>query len=95
MMNEADKMDNKRLAGAFDVLIKEIRTGERDLEQAISERDAAEECLSQMYYLVTGNSPEWSNKFGHEQALEDVADAMAALKSVARSAVTSQDGKSL
>lgn len=83
-MTEADRMDNKRLAGAFDVLIKEVRTGERDLDQAIGERDAAEECLSQMYYVVTGRSPEWSNNFGHEQAIEDVGDAVDALKSAVK-----------
>lgn len=53
---------------------------ERAMLQLIDERDAAEECLSQMYYLVTGNSPEWSNFFGHEQALEYVSDALALLK---------------
>lgn len=83
-MSPEDTLDNKRLAGAFDVLIKEARTNERSLEQAIGERDAAEECLSQMFYLVTGRSPEWSNKFGHAQALEDVGDVMAALKRAAK-----------
>ena len=53
---------------------------ERSLEQAIRERDAEEECLSQMYYIVTGRSPEWSNRFGHAQSLEDVGDVLAALK---------------
>lgn len=48
--------------------------------ETIDARDQAEECVSQMYYLVTGNSPQWSNVFGYEQALEDVSDALALLK---------------
>lgn len=57
---------------------------ERDIEQLIGERDDAQEAMSQAYYLVTGRSPEWSNKFGYEQALEDIADAMSVLKRAAR-----------
>ncbi len=86
-MSNADQLDNKRLSGAFDVLIKEIRTGERDLEQAISQCDAAEECLNQMYYLATGRSPEWSNKFGHSEALEDVGNTFVSLKSALQEAI--------
>jgi hypothetical protein len=59
---------------------------ERAHLRTIDQRDAAEECLSQMYYLVTGNSPEWSNLFGHEQALEDVGDAVSVLKQSAKAA---------
>lgn len=44
------------------------------MDQLIDERDKAEETLSQAYYLITGNSPEWSNIFGHIEALEDIAD---------------------
>lgn len=53
---------------------------ERAHLQTIDERDAAEECLSQMFYLVTGRNPEWSSAWGHAEALEEVADAMALLK---------------
>lgn len=42
-----------------------------------------------MYYLVTGNSPEWSNKFGHAEALEEVADAVSVLKQAAKAAQSS------
>jgi hypothetical protein len=62
----------------------EWRKSDRALTQTVGERDAAEECLSQMYYLVTGHSPEWSNKFGHADALEDVGDVIAALKEAAK-----------
>lgn len=70
-------------------LAKEMRDLDRGLSQAIDERDAAEESLSQMYYLVTGNSPEWSNKFGHAEALEEVADAVSVLKQAAKAAQSS------
>lgn len=50
-------------------------------EQLCTERDAAEEALSQAYYLITGKSPEWSNLFGHVQALEEIDDAQKALRS--------------
>ena len=59
---------------------------EKAMLQLIDERDAAEECLSQMYYLVTGNSPQWSNLFGHEHALEDVGNAVSVLKQSAKAA---------
>jgi prophage DNA circulation protein len=42
--------------------------------QTIDERDAAEDALSQAYYLIKGASPQWSNLFGYQQALEDVDD---------------------
>jgi hypothetical protein len=61
---------------------------ERAMLQLIDERDAAEECLSQMYYIVTGNSPHWSNLFGHKEALEDVADVVSVLKQKSRPIVT-------
>lgn len=38
-----------------------IREQERSIEQLVTERDDAEQALSQAYYLVTGRSPEWSN----------------------------------
>jgi hypothetical protein len=33
---------------------------------------------------VTGRSPQWSNLFGFEQALEDIADAVSSLKHAVR-----------
>ena len=53
---------------------------EKAHEQTVTERDEAEEALSQAYYLIVGRSPEWSNLFGHEQALEDINDAQYALR---------------
>lgn len=40
--------------------------------QLIDERDGAEQALSHAYYLLTGRSPEWSNLFGHKEALEEM-----------------------
>ena len=73
-------MENKRLGAAFDVIIKEIRSGERELERTIEQRDEAEECASQMYCLIVGRSPEWSNIFGYKQAIDDVNDVQYALR---------------
>lgn len=56
------------------------------LEKAVDERDSAEEAMSQAYYVVTGKSPEWSNLFGYEQANEEIADVVAVLKQVAKTA---------
>ena len=54
---------------------------ERQLHQAVTERDEAEQAMSQAYCLVTGRSPEWSNHFGHKEALEEIENAMLLLKS--------------
>ena len=58
------------------------------INKLLQERDAARECLSQMFYLITGRSPEWSSKFGPEQVLEDAGDAIAVLKFAAQPGVT-------
>jgi len=50
----------------------------------IDERDRAEEALSQAYYLVIGRSPEWSNLFGHAEALEEIEEACEVLRKAAR-----------
>jgi len=59
---------------------------ENEVEKLITERDAAEEAMSQAYYLVTGNSPEWSNLFGYNEALEDIADGVSGLKQLVKRA---------
>lgn len=53
---------------------------ERRHEQTIGERDAAEEALSQAFYLIVGHSPEWSNLFGHKEALGEIDDAQRLLR---------------
>lgn len=54
--------------------------------QTINERDVAEEAFSQAYYLITGKSPEWSNLFGYDRALEDIDDAQKCLRTTIQKA---------
>ena len=62
------------------------RECEVKLENVVSERDAAEEFASQIYFIVTGHSPEWSNTFGFEQAAQEIEDAINLLKQAAKPA---------
>lgn len=55
-------------------------SSETAIDQLIGERDEAEESLSQAYYLITGRSPEWSNMFGHKEALEEIDEAQTILR---------------
>ena len=50
------------------------------LLKACNERDDAEQALSHAYYLITGKSPEWSNLFGHAEALEEIDTAQYLLR---------------
>lgn len=59
---------------------------ERSIGQLIDERDAAEEALSQAYFLIVGHSPEWSNLFGYKEALADIDDAQSILRETAKTA---------
>ena len=54
------------------------------LLRAVGERDKAQEVVSQAYYLVTGRSPAWSDLFGYDEALEEIADAVSVLKQAAK-----------
>lgn len=54
------------------------------IHQKKEHRSSAEEALSHAYYLITGRSPQWSNLFGYEQALEDINDAQISLRKAAR-----------
>jgi hypothetical protein len=58
-----------------------VRELEASEDQLIGERDDAEEAISQAYFLIKGESPEWSNLFGYEQALEEIDFAQKALRS--------------
>lgn len=62
--------------------IKEVLTPRQEAGELelIDQRDAAEEAFSQAYFLVTGRSPEWSNRFGHAEALEEIEDACTLLR---------------
>jgi len=64
-------------------------TAEHDMLKLIDERDDAEQALSHAYFLVTGRSPEWSNLFGHQDALGEIEDALIVLrKSIPRATPT-------
>jgi hypothetical protein len=64
---------------------------ERTELQLIDERDAAEEAMSQAYYLVTGRSPQWSNMFGYSEALEEIGDAITLLKESLKRAIAANN----
>jgi len=59
---------------------------EKQLLKLVDERDEAEQALSQAYYQVTGKSPEWSNVFGHKQALEEIDEVVNLLKQALKNA---------
>jgi hypothetical protein len=65
--------------GRFNGLLNQHGREKGEL-QLIGERDEAEAALSQAYFLITGKSPEWSNCFGHKEALEEIDDAQRVLR---------------
>ena len=44
------------------------------LTKVLVESDAAEEVISEIYFRIMGRSPEWSNLFGHKQAVEEIVE---------------------
>jgi hypothetical protein len=70
---DADRID---AADAIEQQARELEKEDLAHARTIDERDAAEEALSQAYYLVTGNNPEWSSGFGHAHAIKDIGDAI-------------------
>ena len=48
--------------------------GDAQLTKALVERDSAEEVISDIYYRIMGRSPEWSNLFGHKEAVEEIVE---------------------
>jgi hypothetical protein len=73
----------KKICDERDALKQQLATMEHDEwlhEQTIRQRDDAEETLSQAYLLITGRSPEWSNLFGHDEAIEEIDYAQQALR---------------
>lgn len=53
---------------------------ETEMLKVIDQRDAAEECVSDIFFKVTGQSPEWSNKFEFSDALEEIEDVATTLR---------------
>jgi DNA repair exonuclease SbcCD ATPase subunit len=64
-------------ADALDRLTAELAQAVTAHEKAIEERDEAEEFAGNVYYRIMGRSPEWSNKFGYSQALEEITAELA------------------
>ena len=52
---------------------------ERDETQLIMERDSAETALGEMYEAVMGELPQWSNCYGYDDAIDDVANRAAGI----------------
>lgn len=61
-------------------LEQEIEREDQSHTNTIDQRDDAEQAISQAYFTIIGYSPEWSNLFGHDDALEEIADAVSLLK---------------
>lgn len=53
---------------------------ERGQDMLVSERDESQEAVSQIYFIIFGRAAEWSNLFGTDAALEEMTDAVNALK---------------
>jgi sugar-specific transcriptional regulator TrmB len=85
--DELNRLTRDLDAAREELAAAKIAKMDRDMEQLCEERDNAEESLSQAYYLVVGNSPEWSNTFGQSHALEDIDDAIRGLKETAKAAL--------
>ena len=60
----------------------------RKISQLVKERDAAEEVISEIYFRIIGKSPEWSNLFGHRQAVEEIVEAFDIVRAHAKSRIT-------
>ena len=54
----------------------DLEREERAHGETIDQRDAAESALSEAYLIVTGEPPEWSNRFGYREALDDIRGAL-------------------
>jgi tetratricopeptide (TPR) repeat protein len=63
----------------------------KDLARTVDDRDAAEQALSQAYFLVTGRSPQWSSVFGRTEAVADIDDAQSSLRQALQSLEADRD----
>ncbi len=61
---------------------------EREMLRTIDQRDAAEEALSQAYYLITGRSPDWSSVWGFAECIEEIDEAQQLLRKLIPSSAT-------
>ena len=70
-----------RVVAEKDAEIDRLRASDdADLTQVIRERDECEQVINDLYQVVMGEWPEWSNHFGYRDAVEDVVDYIHALR---------------
>lgn len=48
--------------------------------RTIDQRDEAEQCIGKIYFKIIGRSPEWSNHFGYDDALQEIEEAIFILR---------------
>jgi len=83
--------ENDELRADLARVTAELEKEERRHEQTLTERDNAENALSQAYFLIIGESPEWSNNFGHNDAIDEIDDAQRLLREALASAKAERD----
>ncbi len=67
----------------------------RELRLQDDERDRAEEVISDIYYRIIGESPEWSNLFGFTEAVDEIQDAFDLVRAAAKNAPASSPSASV
>lgn len=60
-----------------DMLRAELADEEQEHVRTIIQRDAAEEALANAYAAVTGHEAVWTNLFGYDDALNEIAQTVA------------------
>ena len=73
------RTENADAKAALERLKQEAEHDERMDLQTIDERDAAEDALSEAYAIVVGEQAEWSNLFGHREALDAISERVESL----------------
>jgi len=53
-------------------------------ERLVQKLEDVEQAFAHAYYLVKGESPKWSPTFGYTEALEDIKDACALMRTAIR-----------
>lgn len=75
-----DRKETDDLNQLLSVCAKYIRHHSLSFDQVMKERDIAEQAFSHLYFLLVGESPEWSNEFGYDSATESIVDAFDSLR---------------
>ncbi|ECD6312709.1 ead/Ea22-like family protein [Salmonella enterica subsp. enterica serovar Newport] len=69
---EAENQRNTALTAKIEPMDRRIAELERSETQLINERDSAESALNDAYKAVMGQTPEWSNWFSFENAIDEI-----------------------